>query len=49
MVTEVTGDTITVAYNDVAEPVTYRLSKFRRSNQGTCINQKPLVDGGRRR
>src|SRR5205807_2060368 len=25
---------------------TYRLSKFRRSNQGTCINQKPLVDEG---
>ena len=25
---------------------TYRLSKFRRSNQGTCINQKPLVDIG---
>ena len=24
----------------------YRLSKFRRSNQGTCINQKPLVDIG---
>ena len=24
----------------------YRLSKFRRSNQGTCINQKPLVDSG---
>ena len=22
----------------------YRLSKFRRSNQGTCINQRPLVD-----
>ena len=29
--------------------VTYRLSKFRRSNQGTCINQKPLVDDRRRR
>ena len=34
---------------------THRLAKFRRSNQGTCINQKPLVDdrragrqGGRR-
>ncbi|HEY1330113.1 MAG TPA: DNA-directed RNA polymerase subunit beta [Actinomycetota bacterium] len=22
---------------------TYRLAKFRRSNQGTCINQKPIV------
>ena len=26
----------------------YRLAKFRRSNQGTCINQKPLVDAGQR-
>jgi DNA-directed RNA polymerase subunit beta len=25
---------------------TYRLAKFRRSNQGTSINQKPLVDEG---
>ncbi len=26
----------------------YSLTKFRRSNQNTCINQKPLVDVGRR-
>jgi DNA-directed RNA polymerase subunit beta len=45
-VTEVTGSTITVAYNHIAKPVTYRLSKFRRSNQGTCINQKSLVKTG---
>ena len=25
----------------------YRMQKFERSNQGTCINQKPLVDEGR--
>ena len=25
---------------------THRLAKFRRSNQGTCINQKALVGGG---
>jgi DNA-directed RNA polymerase subunit beta len=25
---------------------TYRLLKFKRSNQGTCINQKPLVEKG---
>ncbi|WP_297519915.1 DNA-directed RNA polymerase subunit beta [uncultured Clostridium sp.] len=24
----------------------YRLLKFKRSNQGTCINQKPIVDKG---
>ncbi len=46
VVTEVTGTTITVAYNHTAKPVTYRLSKFRRSNQGTCINQKSLVKTG---
>src|SRR6185437_10722692 len=27
---------------------TYRLHKFRRSNQGTCTNQKPIVDEGAR-
>jgi DNA-directed RNA polymerase subunit beta len=25
---------------------TYRVAKFRRSNQGTCVNQKPIVDEG---
>jgi len=27
---------------------TYKLAKFRRSNQGTCINQKPIVEDGQR-
>ncbi|HEX8770163.1 MAG TPA: DNA-directed RNA polymerase subunit beta, partial [Acidimicrobiales bacterium] len=27
---------------------TYRLAKFRRSNQGTSINQKPMVDEGQK-
>ena len=45
-ITEVTGSSITVEYKNAQRPVTYRLSKFRRSNQGTCINQKPLVDIG---
>jgi DNA-directed RNA polymerase subunit beta len=26
--------------------ITYRLTKFRRSNQGTCINQRPIVRSG---
>src|SRR5260370_30305616 len=47
-VLDVTGDAITVEYD--AGPrrgrVTYHLLKFRRSNQGTCINQKPLVAPG---
>ncbi|WP_241432142.1 DNA-directed RNA polymerase subunit beta [Ilumatobacter nonamiensis] len=44
-VTEVTGDTITVQYNDEGKKV-YRLNKFTRSNQDTCINQKPRVNEG---
>ena len=28
------------------DPKTYTLLKFRRSNQGTCINQKPIVGAG---
>lgn len=27
---------------------TYKLAKFERSNQGTCINQKPIVSKGQR-
>ena len=45
MVTAVSADLIDVAQDDGTYK-TYRLSKFRRSNQGTCINQRPLVDGG---
>jgi DNA-directed RNA polymerase subunit beta len=46
VVTDVSGGAITVSYNHIAKPVTYRMSKFRRSNQGTCINQKALVKTG---
>jgi DNA-directed RNA polymerase subunit beta len=47
-VLDVTGETITVDYDTGPRKGrhTYRLSKFRRSNQGTCINQKPLVNVG---
>ena len=34
--------------NDDGTYTTYKLLKFRRSNQGTCINQRPLVDEGAR-
>ncbi|WP_116999266.1 DNA-directed RNA polymerase subunit beta [Desertimonas flava] len=44
-VTEVTGDTITVQYKTLGKKV-YRLAKFRRSNQDTCINQRPRVFEG---
>ncbi|NLJ67664.1 MAG: DNA-directed RNA polymerase subunit beta [Clostridiales bacterium] len=32
--------------NDKGEITTYKLHKFKRSNQGTCINQKPIVEFG---
>ena len=44
-VVEVSGDSVTVDYK-TAGRTTHRLAKFRRSNQGTCINQKVLVGGG---
>ncbi|GAW48948.1 MULTISPECIES: DNA-directed RNA polymerase subunit beta [unclassified Nocardioides] len=34
--------------NDDGTYSTYRLAKFKRSNQGTCINQRPLVSEGDR-
>lgn len=34
--------------NDDGTYTTYRLSKFKRSNQGTCVNQIPLVTEGDR-
>ncbi|MFO7591881.1 MAG: DNA-directed RNA polymerase subunit beta [Acidimicrobiia bacterium] len=45
-VVDVTGDTIVVEYDGGSRKgkVSYELSKFQRSNQGTCINQKPLVE-----
>ena len=46
-VTAVSADLVDVAHDDGTYK-TYRLSKFRRSNQGTCINQRPLVTAGQR-
>ncbi|WP_243056422.1 DNA-directed RNA polymerase subunit beta [Nocardioides sp. SR21] len=34
--------------NDDGTYSTYKLAKFKRSNQGTCINQRPLVSEGDR-
>src|SRR6476660_1633163 len=45
-VVDVTGDTVVIDYEGQRGSTTHRLSKFRRSNQGTCINQKPRVDVG---
>jgi DNA-directed RNA polymerase subunit beta len=46
-VTEVSGDSITVEYRHLGKKV-YRLAKFRRSNQDTCINQQPRVREGQK-
>ncbi len=37
-----------ITVDDNGEKHTYEIIKFLRSNQGTCINQKPLVDVGQR-
>ena len=46
-VTEVSADEIKVSHDDGTSK-TYYLSKFRRSNQGTCYNHKPVVAQGAR-
>ncbi len=43
----VSADVVEVM-NDDGGYQTYKLAKFRRSNQGTCINQRPLVAVGDR-
>ncbi|MET0227904.1 MAG: DNA-directed RNA polymerase subunit beta, partial [Actinomycetes bacterium] len=44
-VEDVTADQVTVRHADGSAKV-YRMRKFERSNQGTCINQKPIVVEG---
>ena len=46
-VDSVSADDIVVREGD-GNRTTYRLQKFRRSNQGTCINHKPIVRQGQR-
>ena len=45
VIAEVDGNSITVEYKSKGRKV-YRLLKFERSNQDTCINQKPFVADG---
>jgi DNA-directed RNA polymerase subunit beta len=47
-VVSVTAADIQVERDEGNERDTYSLKKFLRSNQGTCINQRPLVDVGDR-
>lgn len=48
VVTEVAGDRVVIETSGTGERHTYRLSKFRRSNQSTCISQRPIVEAGMR-
>ena len=45
VVEKVTGDSITMKYN-TGKTVVHKLRKFKRTNGGTCINQRPIVKKG---
>ncbi len=45
IVTEVDADKIVIT-NDLGVEHAYRLIKFKRSNQGNCVNQRPIVEKG---
>ena len=47
VVEEVSADYVTVMADD-GRRTTYGMHKFARSNQGTCTNQRPIVDEGQR-
>lgn len=47
VIKKVSATEIQVQY-DNHEVASYALTKFARSNQGTCINQRPIVDAGER-
>ena len=47
VVTKVDARSITVRYDD-GHSKEYHLTKFLRSNHGTCINQRPIVEVGER-
>ena len=45
IIEKVTGDAISVKYKN-GKTVVHKLRKFKRTNGGTCINQKPIVKAG---
>ena len=47
VIQKVTGEAITVKY-DNGKTKTHKLNKFKRTNGGTCINQRPIVVAGER-
>jgi DNA-directed RNA polymerase subunit beta len=46
LVVKVTGDMIQIKRDEDGKIDSYKLLKFKRSNQGTCINQRPIVSEG---
>ena len=47
VVDKVSGDEVVIR-DEHGERHRYRLTKFARSNQGTCINQRPVVSAGQK-
>ncbi len=47
VVEKVSADSIVIR-DDLGERHNYHLLKFKRSNQSTCINQRPIVEAGER-
>ncbi len=45
VIQKVTGDAITVKYSN-GKTLVHKLRKFKRTNGGTCINQRPIVKVG---
>ncbi len=45
IVTAVSATNITVRYDNIGS-YSHTLTKFKRSNQGTCVNQRPIVEVG---
>ena len=45
MVVKVSATSIDIRNKD-GQITTYKMLKFKRSNQGTCINQRPIVNVG---
>ncbi len=48
IVNSVSADVIEIMNNNNTRKKVYPLYKFKRSNQGTCVNHKPIVDVGQK-
>ncbi|RQD71507.1 MAG: DNA-directed RNA polymerase subunit beta [Tindallia sp. MSAO_Bac2] len=48
VIDRVTGTEIVVLKDEDGKKDHYKMLKFKRSNQGTCVNQKPIVSKGQR-